>query len=639
MPRFNKIRLSGVTFTVAVVFVSLGLACNGGDGEIELVATSEEGEAVVAETPSRSSLLEGVEIVRTVPPTAEGEGDVQPLNRSGPRRGGVLASSSTMCPIPDPAIDSASLFSVDSPPLVTEIHAGLMRTVDDPRSPFELELADAYNVSADGLEYEFVLRNDLKFSDGSALTSSDFKWSWERALKKSISGGRARDVFGLIEGADGVLSGESDDLSGVVAVDDRTLKVKMIRPRADFPALLSDPVASVLKKDNVRLWGTNWTNSGSSTMTFPFNEENMPVGAGPFMLATHFDHPGSRYCGILRNPHYWGELAYLDGVWYRTDVAITERTDDGWMTTTSDPMAFVEEATDFEQKRTVFVTEDSEDGVESDPVVEGGEAVEVDGAEDDEAQLPAVFIFAVLNAAAPPFDDIHFRRAASAFSRLTTFLPIVDGDARLITEELTPLEPRAEFIRYDEVLASSELESSRYAEEVEARKITVINSHPIIVADIEDPSFLEWAQLLNLSLQEDEFGASSLDASGGQRNNRYQIRIFRVTPAYPDPATILRSLTAPFGKMGRAPEFVELDAMLSAAATELDAVRRHEMYLEIEEYVAENALVIPIAVIPETIFFRTHSWVHDLEPPKYPGSLFHRMWLDETAPKRELPLP
>ena len=309
------------------------------------------------------------------------------------------------------------------------------------------------------------------------------------------------------------------------------------------------------------------------------------------------------------------------------------------MTTTSDPMAFVEEATDFEQKRTVFISEDSEDGIESEPVVEGGKAIEVDGAEDAEAHLPAVFTFAVLNAAVPPFDDIRFRRAALAYSRLTTFLPIVDGDARLITEELTPLEPRAEFIRYDEEFASSELQSSRYAEQADARKIMVINSHPFIVANIEDPSFVEWAQMLNLSLQEDAFGASSLDASGGQRNNRYQVRIYRVSPAYPDPATVLRSLTAPFGKMGRAPEFVELDAMLSAAATELDAVKRHEMYLEIEEYVAENALVIPIAVMPESIFFRTHSWVHDLEPPKYPGSLFHKVWLDETAPKRELPLP
>ena len=131
----------------------------------------------------------------------------------------------------------------------------------------------------------------------------------------------------------------------------------------------------------------------------------------------------------------------------------------------------------------------------------------------------------------------------------------------------------------------------------------------------------------------------TLDEFDGLRNNKYHIRIYSVPPAYPDPVTILRSLTAPFGKINRASEFVELDAMVAAAATERDAVKRHEMYLEIEEYVAEKVLVIPIAVMPETAFFRSHAWVHDLHPPKYPGSIFHRVWLDETAPKRELPLP
>ena len=145
--------------------------------------------------------------------------------------------------------------------------------------------------------------------------------------------------------------------------------------------------------------------------------------------------------------------------------------------------------------------------------------------------------------------------------------------------------------------------------------------------------------MLNLTLQEDQFGAGTLDEFEGRRNNRYHVRIYRVTPAYPDPITILRALTAPFGKINRASEFVELDAMVVAAATERDAVRRHELYLEIEEYVAEKALVIPIAVMPETSFYRYHPWVHDLTPPKYPSSIFHRVWLDENAPKRELPLP
>ena len=79
--------------------------------------------------------------------------------------------------------------------------------------------------------------------------------------------------------------------------------------------------------------------------------------------------------------------------------------------------------------------------------------------------------------------------------------------------------------------------------------------------------------------------------------------------------------------------------MLAAAATERDAVRRHELYLEIEEYVAEQALVIPVAVEPTNVHYRSHPWVHDFDPPKYPGSVFHKVWLDERAPERELPLP
>ena len=54
---------------------------------------------------------------------------------------------------------------------------------------------------------------------------------------------------------------------------------------------------------------------------------------------------------------------------------------------------------------------------------------------------------------------------------------------------------------------------------------------------------------------------------------------------------------------------------------------------------AEQALVIPIAIVSSPTEYRYHPWVHDLDPPKYPSSMFHKVWLDETAPKRELPGP
>ena len=107
----------------------------------------------------------------------------------------------------------------------------------------------------------------------------------------------------------------------------------------------------------------------------------------------------------------------------------------------------------------------------------------------------------------------------------------------------------------------------------------------------------------------------------------------------PGATVVFSALTDPFGKLNRAPEFVELDAMLADAATERDAVMRHEKYLAIEDYVADQALVIPIGIVSSPTEYRYHPWVHDLNPPKYPGSIFHKVWLDETAPKRELPGP
>ncbi len=617
-----------VVWVTAIAFATsvTGLACSVEDSE--------------PASPERSDVMKGVDVVKSSPPTVEGVTIVEPLNPTGPRRGGVLAAPMVSCPPPDPAIDIASVWhGLSSSRLVTEIHAGMTRIVDNPASPFELELAESYNVDSAGLEYEFALRNGLKFSDGSPLTAHDFKWSWERALEKSEAGSRARLVFGLVDGADAVILGDSDDLSGVVVIDDRSLRVRLTNPRADFPALLADPVASVLKKDNVLTWGMDWTNSGHVSLTIPFNEWNMPVGAGPFQLVDYWEGLSDARCSIARNPHYWGEPAYLDGVWFRADLTEWEQEGDAWSTLPIDREIFVFEDTDFEEIPTIFTSEVSDDGIETEMTLTAEEGIEVDGSEDAIAASPPEFIFAVLNPAAPPFDDIRFRRAAAAYSRLTPYTGTVDVNARLITGELTTLEPRAEFIRYDEALAESELTASKHVVDGEAREITVLSSPVFRVTDIEDPSFAEWASALNLDLRNDLFGVQALDESSGLRNNEFHVRIFRVTPAYPDPMTILRTLTAPFGNIDRAPEFVELDAMIAAAAAERDAVKRHEMHLNIEEYVAENALVIPISVLPQTEFFRTHAWVHDLKPPKYAGSVFHKVWLDDTAPKRELPTP
>ena len=642
--RYMRVKIVVCLMVLGLALSGFGIACSSGDSPTESAGTPDVAETS-APDPTVSAMMEGVEVDKSVPPTAEGVTIVEPLNPKGPTHGGVLSAPMTMCPPPDPAIDAASSQrDFSSPSLVTEIHAGLARIVDDSGAPFELELADSYNVDLTGLEYEFVLRSDLKFSDGSPLTAGDFKWSWERSLKKSDAGSRARDVFGLVEGADAVILRESDDLTGVVAIDDRTLQVRLTNPRADFPALLADPVAYVLKKDNALSWGIEWTNSGISSLTVPFSEWNMPVGAGPFRLVDYWDEVTGARCPIARNPHYWGEPAYLDGVWFRADLTEWESSDDGWYTLPIDPMIFVQEATDFEELyhyTFVEVIEDLEEpeGEESGENVSLPDVIEVEGAIEDLADVAPTFVFAVLNAAAPPFDDVHFRRAAAAIAQLATFGGLADDDARLITSELTTLEPTADFIRHDPGYARVELSASGYSGEEKPWEAGVLYTFGPRFTDVTEPSFRSWAEELNLLLEGDNFGVSTLDDFDGRKNNDYHMRMFAVSPVYPDPVTVLRALAAPFGKIDRAPEFVELDAMLADAATERDAVRRHEKYLAIEDYIADQALVIPIAVVSSPNEYRYHPWVHDLKPPKYPGSIFHKVWLDETAPKRELPGP
>ena len=613
-------------FLRTIVIASIGVS-------IISMACASEDRTYVPPDPT-TSVLEGIEIVETLPPTAEGD-EPEPLNQTGPRRGGVLAAPMSWCPIHDPAIDSAlGHFGINSVPLVTEIHAGLTNLSNDVNAPVELELADSYGVLENGLLYEFVLRQDLKFSDGSPLTASDLKWSWERALKMSGNAGRARDVFGFIDGASAVVNGESSDLVGVTIVDDRTIQVHLTHPRAEFISLLADPVASVLNQENVLRWMTKWEGDGSQDILGQTAEDNLPVGAGPFKLVDYWIGSEPGRCAIARNPHYWGRPAYLDGVWFRTDVMKREpETVDGethyWVGT--NPMAFVQEETDYE--RTAFLADGSSIGDVP------GEMIEVDGAEILRYELPATISFFVLNASAPPFDDIHFRRAVAASSDVQSATWYPGDTPRLITGDVTTLALENSYVSYDPDVAKSELARSKYAQHAKRWEIGFLQAQNWLLAYDFEIIFDQWSELLNIDVREGHFDHEVIDDFGGRNNDEYHVSLYHQGPAYPDPSTVLRVIDAPFGEIGKALEFVKVDEMMNAAAVELDLAKRHGMYLEIEFYLSEQALVIPIEVFPSNEHYRIHAWVHDLKPPKYSGSVFYNVWLDHRAPKRELPTP
>jgi peptide/nickel transport system substrate-binding protein len=80
------------------------------------------------------------------------------------------------------------------------------------------ELAEAYDVSPDGLKLTFHLRKDAKFQDGTPVTADDVKWSLDRAVTAKILG-KAQ-----------LLTGSMTDASQFKVVDPSTFEVTLPKP-------------------------------------------------------------------------------------------------------------------------------------------------------------------------------------------------------------------------------------------------------------------------------------------------------------------------------------------------------------------------------------------------------------------------
>ena len=109
----------------------------------------------------------------------------------------------------DPALNSASAGSN----IIRSAFAGLMgyQLNADGEPVMQPELAETVLISDDGLVYTFILREGLKWSDGTDATASQIKASWERAASAEL-GADYNFLFDVISRADdGTLAIDVDD--------------------------------------------------------------------------------------------------------------------------------------------------------------------------------------------------------------------------------------------------------------------------------------------------------------------------------------------------------------------------------------------------------------------------------------------
>ena len=182
----------------------------------------------------------------------------------------------------DPALNS----SVDGACLASASFAGLYTyNAAGVTAP---ALAEGYTVSADGLTYTVTLKKGLKWSDGSALTASDFVYSWKRAVDPLT----AADYEYMFSGFDGYAEGNLN----VVALDDNTLQFKLIAPCAYIEDLMAFPTFFPVKQSAVESYADWKTSPGGWCQEAGF------VSNGPF-VCTGWNHDVSMT--YEKNPYYW----------------------------------------------------------------------------------------------------------------------------------------------------------------------------------------------------------------------------------------------------------------------------------------------------------------------------------------------
>jgi oligopeptide transport system substrate-binding protein len=197
---------------------------------------------------------------------------------------GVLRrTSGAEPPSLDPTLGSGTMAA----PMLSDMVEGLVaRTPAIRPAP---GAAESWTVSADGLTYTFRLRPDLRWSDGTPLTATDFVYSYRRLLDPATAATTA-GLFLMLENAREITQrAKPPDALGVAAPDARTVVFRLATPAPYFLQLLANTQAAPVPRHVIEALGREWTRPGAL------------VSNGPYVLA---ERVPQNYVRLTRNPNY-----------------------------------------------------------------------------------------------------------------------------------------------------------------------------------------------------------------------------------------------------------------------------------------------------------------------------------------------
>lgn len=258
------------------------------------------------------------------------------------------------------------------------IYEGLMRL--DEHGALQPLLARDWSISVDGLTYDFTLRDDVRFHDGTALTCASVQFSLIRAGAVGSTNPH-RTVFSQI--------------ADISCPDSLHVRIRLQRPYGSFLYQLAWNDAAILSPASV--------------------DQNIshPVGTGPFVFG---EWRRGDHLTLNRNPDYWGHSPALRSVTFRF---------------MPDPLS---------ASNALLAGElDAYPSFPSREILSrfaGNTKLEV-----VRGSFPFKAILG-LNNARRPFNDIRVRQAvAQAIDRKALIQAVAEGDATLLQSHMAPDDP------------------------------------------------------------------------------------------------------------------------------------------------------------------------------------------------------
>jgi peptide/nickel transport system substrate-binding protein len=170
----------------------------------------------------------------------------------------------------------------------------------DSNMQMQPSLATHWNISDDNLTFTFFLRHDVRFTDdacfaddkGRQLTAHDVEYSFKRIIDKSTASPGAW-----------IFNNRIDSAHGFTAINDTTFQLKLIRPFQSILGILSMQYCSIVAKEAVEKYGSDF--------------RRHPVGTGPFSFVAWEE---GQALILKKNENYFEKdkdgkpVPYLDGI-------------------------------------------------------------------------------------------------------------------------------------------------------------------------------------------------------------------------------------------------------------------------------------------------------------------------------------